>query len=230
MKIGITLPTFEDVADRALHQARRAEELGIDGVFCFDHLWPLGQPGRPALSSGPLLGAVAASTRTVAIGTLVARVGLVPDQVLVAVMSSLAAISGGRLIAGLGTGDRLSRDENEAYGLPFETADQRRARMAAVASAVRQRGIPVWVGGGRPANVALARPIGAAVNLWQVEPQAVAELTATGLEVTWAGPIGGTVAEAGERLGQLAAAGASWAVCAWPDPLEMVVEAARATS
>jgi alkanesulfonate monooxygenase SsuD/methylene tetrahydromethanopterin reductase-like flavin-dependent oxidoreductase (luciferase family) len=179
--------------------------------------------------AGPLLGAVAASTRTVTIGTLVARVGLVPDDVLVAVMSSLAAISGGRLIAGIGTGDRLSQDENEAYGLPFETAGERRDRMAGVATAVRQRGIPVWVGGGLPANVALARPIGAAVNLWEVDPEAVAELTATGMEVTWAGPIGGTVAEAGQRLGQLAAAGASWAVCAWPDSLEVVAEAARAT-
>ena len=58
MKIGVTLPQFADEADSALDAARRAESLGIDGVFCFDHLWPIGQPGRPALSSGPLLGAL----------------------------------------------------------------------------------------------------------------------------------------------------------------------------
>ena len=152
MKIGVTLPSFEDTADHALQEAHRAEEFGIHGVFCFDHLWPMGQPGRPAISFGPLLGAVAAATRSIAIGTLVARVGLVPDDALVAVMSTLDAISGGRLIAGLGTGDHLSRAENEAYGIPYEAADERRARLVAVAAAVGSVGIPVWVGGGLPAD------------------------------------------------------------------------------
>ena len=83
MKVGITLPSFRDEADSAIDAARQAESLGIDAVFCFDHLWPMGQPGRPALSSGPLLGALAASTSTIAVGTLVARIGLLPDDVLV---------------------------------------------------------------------------------------------------------------------------------------------------
>jgi hypothetical protein len=228
MKVGITLPQFRDDADTALEAARRAEALGIDGVFCFDHLWPMGQPGRPALASGPLLGALAASTSTIRLGSLVARVGLVPDDVLVAVVASVSAISDGRFIAGIGTGDRLSRAENVAFGLPFEPADERRARLAAVASAVNDLGIPVWVGGGLPKTVAVARLLGAAVNLWEAAPLQVAELVASGMEVTWGGPIGGTAAVAAARLGELAAAGATWAVCAWPDSLETVAEAAAA--
>jgi len=228
MKVGITLPQFLDEADSALDAARRAEDLGIDGVFCFDHLWPMGQPDRPALSSAPLLGAVAASTSTIAVGTLVARVGLVPDEVLVAVLSSLSAISNGRLIAGIGTGDHLSRAENVAYGLPFESADERRARLAIVASAVRGLGIPVWVGGGLPRTVELARLCGGAVNLWEGDRLRVAELTAAGMEVTWSGPIGETGLQVAARLAELAAAGATWAVCAWPGSLEMVAEAADA--
>jgi alkanesulfonate monooxygenase SsuD/methylene tetrahydromethanopterin reductase-like flavin-dependent oxidoreductase (luciferase family) len=228
VKVGITLPQFRDDADTALDAARRAEALGLDGVFCFDHLWPMGQPGRPALSSAPLLGAVAASTCTIAVGYLVARVGIVSDEVLVAVMSSLWAISDGRLIAGIGTGDHLSRPENLAFGLPFESADERRARLVAVASAVRAMGIPVWVGGGHRRTVELARPLGAAVNLWEGDVSRVAELTAAGTEVTWAGSIEATVPEATARLARLAAAGATWAVCAWPDSLEATAEAAGA--
>jgi hypothetical protein len=228
MKVGITLPQFRDDADTALEAARRAEALSIDGVFCFDHLWPMGQPGRPALASGPLLGAVAASTSTIRLGSLVARVGLVPDDVLVAVVASVSAISDGRFIAGIGTGDRLSRAENVAFGLPFEPADERRARLAAVASAVNDLGIPVWVGGGLPKTVAVARLLGASVNLWEAAPLQVAELVESGMEVTWGGPIGGTAAVAAARLGELAAAGATWAVCAWPDSLETVAEAAAA--
>ncbi len=183
---------------------------------------PIGPPSR----SGPLLGALAAVTTTIRLGTLVARVGVLPDDVLVSVLSSLSAISGGRLIAGLGTGDHLSRAENQAFGLPFEPADQRRARMAAVAAAVGGLGIPVWIGGGAPKTLEVARRVGAAANLWEVEPSQVAELTAVGMEVTWGGPVGGTVDEVAGRLEEVAGAGASWAVCGWPESLEVVAEAA----
>ena len=228
MKIGVTLPQFADEADSALDAARRAESLGIDGVFCFDHLWPIGQPGRPALSSGPLLGALVASTSSITIGTLVARIGLLPDDVLVSVLASLASLSDGRLIAGIGTGDHLSRSENEAYGIPFEPASERRVRLASVAAATRDQGVPVWIGGGLPKTVALARTLSVAVNLWEGDPLQVAELAATDLEVTWGGPVGETAEEATGRLGEVARAGATWAVCAWPDSLEVVAEAAEA--
>lgn len=227
MKIGVTLPQFVESADAALEAASRAESLGLDGVFCFDHLWPLGQPDRPAISSGPLLGAVAASTARIAIGTLVARIGLLPDEVLVEVLMSLSSLSGGRFIAGIGTGDRLSRPENEAFGLPFESAERRRARLVTVATEVRRRGIPVWIGGGHPEMEALSRSFGIAVNLWEREPSAVEELAAAGMEVTWAGPAGQDRAAIGRRLGDLARAGATWAVCAWPDSLEAVAESAE---
>ncbi|HEX7442468.1 MAG TPA: LLM class flavin-dependent oxidoreductase, partial [Acidimicrobiales bacterium] len=202
--------------------------LGIDGVFVFDHLWPMGQPGRPALSSGPLLGALAASTSTIRLGTLVARIGLLPDEVLLDVLCGVDALSGGRLVAGIGTGDRLSREENEAYGIPYEHARIRRERLESVATAVAGTGIPVWVGGGRPEMVSVARAAGAAVNVWQVGAERVAPLVAQGVEVTWGGPVGDTLAEATATLGDVAAAGATWAVCAWPDSLEVVAEAADA--
>ncbi len=228
MKVGVTLPQFGDEAESALEAARRAETLGIDGVFCFDHLWPIGQPDRPALSSGPLLGALAASTSTISLGTLVARIGLLPDPVLAAVLSSLSVLSNGRFIAGLGTGDNLSRPENDAFGLPFEPADVRRARLVTVASAMQRQGIPVWVGGGLPKTVELARTVGAPVNLWEGDPLQVAELTAVGMEVTWGGTMAPSAPEATARLTDLATAGATWAVCAWPESLEMIAAAAEA--
>jgi alkanesulfonate monooxygenase SsuD/methylene tetrahydromethanopterin reductase-like flavin-dependent oxidoreductase (luciferase family) len=228
MRVGVTLPHFVPEADRALTAARRAEQLGLDGVFCFDHLWPLGQPGRPALSPEPLLGAVAASTTTIAVGTLVARIGLVADERLVSVLTSLSVISGGRFIAGIGTGDRSSRDENLAFGVWYESADERRARLAAVARAVLAEGIPVWVGGGAPKTTEVARRVGAATNLWGAEPIRVAELAGTGMETTWGGPVGATTDEVSGRLLPLADAGATWAVCAWPSSLEAVAEAAEA--
>ncbi len=228
MKVGVTLPQFRDEADTALAAARRAEVLGIDGVFCFDHLWPMGQPGRPAISLGPLLGALAAATSTITVGSLVARIGLVPDRVLVSTLLGVSTVSDGRLIAGLGTGDHLSRAENEAFGVPFASADERRATLTRVAAALIGVGVPVWIGGGRPPMVEIARRLGVPVNLWDADPARVAELSAEGGEVTWGGPVGDTVDAAAATFAELADAGATWAVCAWPDSLDVIAEAAGA--
>ena len=40
--IGVTLPQFTGDPERFLDGVRRAEELGFDSVWVFDHLWPLG--------------------------------------------------------------------------------------------------------------------------------------------------------------------------------------------
>jgi alkanesulfonate monooxygenase SsuD/methylene tetrahydromethanopterin reductase-like flavin-dependent oxidoreductase (luciferase family) len=225
VKVGVTLPQFEDDADAAISAAVEAEALGLDGVFCFDHLWPMGQPGRPALSPIPLLGALAAVTSVIHLGTLVARIGLLPDAVLVSSLVSLEGISAGRLVAGLGTGDHLSRGENEAFGIPFEPAGRRRQRLARVAAVLTERGIPVWVGGGLPATTALARTVGCAVNLWDGTPTELAALVAAGLEVTWAGSVPTEPEAASVHLEAVRRAGATWAVCAWPRSLEAVATA-----
>jgi hypothetical protein len=132
MRVGIVLPTFAATADAALSAAADAEARGIHGVFAYDHLWPMGHPGRPALSPSPVLAAVAMRTTRVAVGILVARVGLRPDDVLLDELASLQALSLGRLVAGIGTGDAKSAEENLAYGVGFPPARERRDRLAGV--------------------------------------------------------------------------------------------------
>ncbi|MGI8983891.1 MAG: LLM class flavin-dependent oxidoreductase, partial [Acidimicrobiales bacterium] len=150
MKVGVTLPQFRHDAEAAVGVARRAEAAGLDGVFVFDHLWPIGQRMRPALHSLTLLGALAAETGRVALGTLVARVGLVPDAVLVHGLVTLHRMTGHRLIAALGTGDSLNREENEAYGLPFAPVAERLASVADCWRGLRAAGTPNRVGGRLP--------------------------------------------------------------------------------
>jgi len=222
VKVGVTVPQFEAGADAAIAGAVRAEALGLDGIFCFDHLWPMGQPGRPALSSLPLLGALAAATSVIHLGTLVARIGLLPDDVLVSSVVSLDRISAGRFLTGLGTGDHLSRAENEAFGIPFDPARTRREHLVRVATVLTERGIPVWVGGGSPATNELARTVGCAVNLWDGAPTELAELAASGVEVTWAGSVPDEPRAATACLEAVRGAGATWAVCAWPRSLDTV--------
>jgi coenzyme F420-dependent glucose-6-phosphate dehydrogenase len=228
MRVGVILPSFRHGSGEALDTARAAEAVGLDAVFCFDHLWPMGQPERPALAAFPLLGAVAASTERLCVGTLVARVGLVRDEMLLARFATLRAVAPGRVIAGLGTGDSKSFAENAAYGEPAGPAHERRVELARCAEALRDAGVPVWVGAGHRATNDLARELGVPLNLWGASAAAVAANAALG-EVTWAGPpLKGDASAITAALRPIAEAGATWAVLGSPTPLDALGEAAAA--
>jgi alkanesulfonate monooxygenase SsuD/methylene tetrahydromethanopterin reductase-like flavin-dependent oxidoreductase (luciferase family) len=197
VRVGISLPQFRDEAEPALETARRSEAAGLDGVFVFDHLWPLGRPDRPALHSTTLLGALTAETERLTLGTLVARVGLLPDAVLVHSLVTLHRMSGGRFIAGLGTGDEANREENLAYGIPYPPVAERVASVIACARMLREEGVRTWVGG-RSAAARRAATEADGWNGWGVSPAVFADHVAfiraqpgarSGLEATWAGQV-----------------------------------------
>ncbi len=239
MRIGVTLPQFRHDAEAAIATARRAEAAGIDGVFVFDHLWPLGQRMRPALHSFTLLGALAVETERVALGPLVARVGLLPDAVLVHTLVSLHRMAGDRLIAALGTGDSSNREENEAYGIAFPPAAERLASLVSCCRELRAAGVTTWVGG-RSERLRHAATEADGWNSWGADAALFAREAATvapGRTLTWAGQVligrsrteadaklrmhgsrpglvSGTVDDLHRHLDALVAAGASWAICA----------------
>jgi alkanesulfonate monooxygenase SsuD/methylene tetrahydromethanopterin reductase-like flavin-dependent oxidoreductase (luciferase family) len=236
IRTGIVLPTFRDTPDEAFAAAAEAVEAGIDGVFCYDHIWPLGQPERPALAPFPVLGALAAKLPPRAegeggpfLGTLVARVGLAPNDVLAAQFVALHHLAPGRVIAGLGTGDKMSAQENLAYGIPYPTASERRADLVVLGRELIDAGLMVWIAGGTAGRTDEARATGAALNLWDAEAAVVADRSAyaDGIEVTWAGPPPAAMPPLGERVRALRAAGASWVIFGWPVDVEQLVAAAR---
>lgn len=224
MKVGITLPTFEPGAAFALATAQAAERAGLDGVFAFDHLWPGEDRSRPSLSIYPVLGAVGAATVRIALGPLVARIGLVPDDVVVESLLSVSEMTGGRLIAAVGVGDQKSAEENRAYGIEWAKLADRRRSLALVLGELAAHRVEAWVGASAPATIQLARGAGVTVNLWNADPD---RLRAEALEgpTTWAGPLPRTAEAAAGRLLELCKAGATWAVWGWPSSIELVSRA-----
>ena len=207
MKVGVLLPTFRDSAHDALATAAEAASHSLDGVFAYDHLWPMGQPERPALAPFPVLAAVAARTPNVFVGPLVARVGLVSTDDLVGQLRTLGECAPGRVIAALGTGDRLSAGENVAYGIAYPSASERQDLLAAAVARLRDD-FEVWVGAGAPSTNAIARSAGVALNMWNISPdEAVAR--AAGTPWNWAGA---PHDDLDAQLDALARAGATWAV------------------
>jgi alkanesulfonate monooxygenase SsuD/methylene tetrahydromethanopterin reductase-like flavin-dependent oxidoreductase (luciferase family) len=162
VRVGLTLPSFVEDPEIPIAVARAAEAAGLDAVFVFDHLWRGDSPRRPALECFALLGAIAAETATIGVGTLVARATLRPAATLANGFATAQRVSGGRLIAGIGAGDSQSRAENEAFGLEFGTMADRISALHDAVRATRDHDYPVWVGG----RAAQVREIVALADGW----------------------------------------------------------------
>lgn len=223
MKVGVLLPTFRDNTTEALAAADEAERAGLDGVFAFDHLWPIGSPTRPSFAPMPILAAVAARTEHLRVGTLVARMALVGTPTLVERFLTLNALAPGRVIAGLGTGDELSKAEQIAYDTGYPSAEERWELLADAMEALRGH-VDIWCGSGLPSTEEVARAHGAAVNLWGATVARVRTVGARG-PVNWAGPIDGDVATTLDRLRD---AGATWAVASSATPTAELAKWRRA--
>jgi probable F420-dependent oxidoreductase len=126
-RIGIILPLGEwrMVGQTArwadlLAMAQRAEELGFDSIWIVDHLL-VRAPGEPDVGvweGWSVLSAVAAVTRRVEIGTLVACASFRNPALLAKMADTVDEISGGRLVLGLGAGHH--EPEYRAFGFPFD--------------------------------------------------------------------------------------------------------------
>jgi len=101
---GLYLPAFGPLADPAVlvDLARRAEAAGWDGVFLWEHIlsdgpWPVSDPWVA-------LGAMAAATRRIRLGTLVTPIPRRRPWVVARQAGTLSRLSGGRCVLGVGLG------------------------------------------------------------------------------------------------------------------------------
>jgi alkanesulfonate monooxygenase SsuD/methylene tetrahydromethanopterin reductase-like flavin-dependent oxidoreductase (luciferase family) len=211
VKLGALLPTFRNGAADALAFADRAVEAGIDGLFAYDHLWPMGSPTRPSLAPFSVLAAVARRHEGVIVGPLVARIGLVGTPHLVEQYRTLERVAPSRVICAIGSGDKLSAAENEAYDVPVRSGEERRALMAETARQLSDT-MPIWFGAGNDETNRVAREVGATINLWDASPQRLRDMSKAGA-VSWAGPV---PADLASTLDAVRGTGATWAVLA-PD-------------
>jgi probable F420-dependent oxidoreductase len=100
--------------------ARVAEEVGFDSLWVGDHLLyeSSGEPPRGPWEAWSVLAALAALTRRVELGPLVASASFHNPAMMAKKASTIDEISGGRLILGLGAG--WNEPEYRAFGFPFD--------------------------------------------------------------------------------------------------------------
>ncbi len=136
LRVGIQLPEVEREVrwPEYVSMARQVEDLGFDSIWVGDHLLYRFADGT---SRGPweawtLMAALAAATRRVRIGPLVACLAFHNPAVLAKQADTLDEISGGRFVLGVGAG--WNETEFRAFGIPF---DHRIARFEEAFTIVR---------------------------------------------------------------------------------------------
>lgn len=98
--------------------ASACEEHGYEGLFRSDHYLSVeGRPERGSLDAWTTLGALAAITSRIRLGTLVSPTSFRHPSVLAKSAATVDRISGGRVELGIGAG--WHEAEHRAYGFPF---------------------------------------------------------------------------------------------------------------
>jgi alkanesulfonate monooxygenase SsuD/methylene tetrahydromethanopterin reductase-like flavin-dependent oxidoreductase (luciferase family) len=109
--------------DEWIALAGACEQHGLEALFRSDHYLSQTDPDRPATDAWTLLGALAARTSTLRLGTLVSPVTFRHPSVLAKAAATVDHISGGRVEVGMGAG--WMESEHERFGFPFpETAER----------------------------------------------------------------------------------------------------------
>ncbi|HEY5170573.1 MAG TPA: LLM class F420-dependent oxidoreductase [Acidimicrobiia bacterium] len=134
---GYQIPGFRragssdsEIFDNTLAHALAAEESGFSSVWVMDHFWQLpalGGPDEPILEAYTLLGALAARTERVQLGTLVTGVTYRNPALLAKMVTTLDVISHGRAILGIGAA--WYDVEHAGYGFEFPGAGERLDRL-----------------------------------------------------------------------------------------------------
>jgi alkanesulfonate monooxygenase SsuD/methylene tetrahydromethanopterin reductase-like flavin-dependent oxidoreductase (luciferase family)/predicted kinase len=127
--------------------ATAAEQAGFTGLALMDHLIQIPQVGRawdPLPEPWVTLGALAASTTRLQLGTLVSPVTFRAPGVTAKAAATLSALSGGRAFVGVGAG--WWQREHAAYGLEFPSAE---ARLDALERAIETMKA-LWAPGTKP--------------------------------------------------------------------------------
>lgn len=124
MQVGVALGQQRCTWGDLLGAALRADRLGYDSFWIYDHIVPLSPDLEdPVFECWTLMGALAQATSNVRLGQLVTANTLRAPALLAKMAATVDHVSNGRVIVGLGTG--YWEPEHVMYGIPFPALKER---------------------------------------------------------------------------------------------------------
>ena len=145
IRMALQIPNFtypntppSALFERISASAREAEAAGFDAVFVMDHFYQLpmlGPTHHEMLEAYPLLGALAAQTQRVRLGTLVAGNTYRNPAHFAKIVTTLDVVSRGRAILGIGAG--WFEPEHQGYGFDFPPIGERLSRLEEALQIIR---------------------------------------------------------------------------------------------
>jgi alkanesulfonate monooxygenase SsuD/methylene tetrahydromethanopterin reductase-like flavin-dependent oxidoreductase (luciferase family) len=142
-KLGVLLPTRglllrgdqPSNADRVFRMAQRVEEAGLDSVWVGDSL-----VAKPRLEPLATLGALAARTNRVRLGTAVLLPALRHPVLLAQTMATVDLISSGRLVIGAGVGGAFNSEQRGEWAAAGVDPKRRARRFEEIVEVVKGLG------------------------------------------------------------------------------------------
>ena len=145
MLTDLVLVPFGASLDEMLAAAQTADAGGFDTVWTYDHFSGLVQGAPWSRDPFVTLGAIAATTRRINVGVLVANVANRHPAQLASAVNSLQSLAPGRVLLGVGAGAAASSEwsaEARAIERPVAPAATRRAILGETIGALRA----MWAG------------------------------------------------------------------------------------
>src|SRR5436305_4256110 len=156
-KVGVTIHPQQCTITELRDAWRRADELGVDSIWFWDHFFPLyGDPDGNQFECWSLLAAAAVDTRAPQIGPMVSAIGYRNPDLIAYMAGTIDQLSGGRCVLGLGAG-WFERDYGE-FGFEFGEARDRLRTLKEALPRIKERikklkpgpagAMPILIGGG----------------------------------------------------------------------------------
>jgi len=135
-EIGVYLPQMGFTYEQVLHRTLRCEQLGIDSIWLYDHLYAPGMPDYPSMEAWTLATALLSRTERIRVGHMVLCNQFRHPAVLAKMATTLDQISAGRLALGIGSGS--IEDEHARLGLEWGTFAERSERLGETLQILQQ--------------------------------------------------------------------------------------------